>query len=206
MTQPWSVEFSRCITVLTSCHHTDVESSSLYPSDRLGPMTTWWSADRLPGRLRGCPWRRRHGLTLPGSVTRAWPWRSQVLDVGAGTAPCKPIIRSLGYAYTAQARDGFQLKQNDRKIKLKGMAEDNMAHLACSCCSEEVLDIFGSPYGIAPPHHYGLAPCTLVDPFLAPPRLQDAKEYVGTEAIAGSVFLQRCCRKSPKNSQDTKRT
>lgn len=44
---------------------------------------------------------------------------TKVLDVGAGTAPCKPIIRSLGYAYTAQ----------------------------------------------------------------------DAKEYVGTEAIAGSVFL-----------------
>ena len=28
--------------------------------------------------------------------------KTQVLDVGAGTAPCKPIIRSLGYAYTAQ--------------------------------------------------------------------------------------------------------
>ncbi|CAK9038722.1 unnamed protein product [Durusdinium trenchii] len=35
-------------------------------------------------------------------AVRGRPTETQVLDVGAGTAPCKPFIRSLGYTYTAQ--------------------------------------------------------------------------------------------------------
>ena len=34
----------------------------------------------------------------------------QVLDVGAGTAPCKPFIKALGYGYTAQAQGFYMLR------------------------------------------------------------------------------------------------
>lgn len=39
-------------------------------------------------------------LHSPNLATR---WDLEVLDVGAGTAPCKPVVQSLGYAYKAQA-------------------------------------------------------------------------------------------------------
>ena len=112
----------------------------------------------------GMVWR------IKGVTSASTAFAPQVLDVGAGTAPCKPIIWSLGYGYTAQAsRDGFQLKQvgsgYDRKIK--GTAAGNMDGVnfgiewisilsTCLCLAGKYWrgsighDILGSPYGIGP--------------------------------------------------------